>query len=141
MESTRWKRGRKVRFLFHVKIGFVLGAGLLYAWWAEHTSLMVPCWFRRVTGWACPGCGMTHFCLALLHGNFAEAAQQNWAAAFLLLLWLFCGLIAGLLHPAVFRQKGRGWQFLIWGSVVFLVIFGILRNLPGFSFLLPLYLR
>lgn len=35
------------------------------------------CWFKRLTGWGCPGCGLTRSMICLVHGNFFEAWRFN----------------------------------------------------------------
>ena len=113
---------------------FLLGAaallvlGLAYAAFAAATGLLIPCPFRALTGLKCPGCGVSHLCLALLRLDFAAA----WAAN----PGLFCALpaLAVLLGAearryisgaAVFRWEGT----LAWGLVLWLVLWGIVRNL------------
>lgn len=41
----------------------------------------IPLWrcaWREVTGWRCPGCGLTTGCKAFLRGNFSEGFAANW---------------------------------------------------------------
>lgn len=38
----------------------------------------VLCSFRRLTGWPCPGCGLTRSFTFLAHGRFVEGFQMNW---------------------------------------------------------------
>lgn len=68
------------------------------------------CPFRAATGLLCPGCGMTHAVLSLLHGEFAGAAHHN-ALIFLPL--------AGI--PAVIRAKRAATYSLIGIAVAFAV--------------------
>ncbi|MEZ4235948.1 MAG: DUF2752 domain-containing protein [Myxococcota bacterium] len=37
----------------------------------------VMCTFRRLTGWSCPGCGLTRSFVFLAHGRFAAAWVMN----------------------------------------------------------------
>jgi hypothetical protein len=37
----------------------------------------VMCTFRRLTGWSCPGCGLTRSFVFLAHGRLAEALAMN----------------------------------------------------------------
>ena len=102
---------------------------------------LLPCIFQKITGFACPGCGMTHLCMRLLRLDFAGAAGENLAAALLAPLWLAGILIRALWNPAWFSKGSRAENILLWGSVAVLLLFGVLRNLPGLEFLLPSYLR
>ena len=119
----------------------VLGIGLCYYSFNQLTGFYIPCVFRLVTGLACPGCGISHFFVDLLHLDFAHAVQQNLAAAVLLPVWLAVGAVHVLFRPRWLHSHSRFMAVLSWGSLALLVVFGVLRNLPGFSFLLPLYLR
>lgn len=84
---------------------------------------------------------MTHLCMQLLRLDFAGAAGENLAAALLAPLWLAGILIRALWNPAWFSKGSRAENILLWGSVAVLLLFGVLRNLPGLEFLLPSYLR
>ena len=116
--------------------GVFLLLGLAYFLLTQLTPLRIPCIFQKITGFACPGCGMTHLCMQLLRLDFAGAAGENLAAALLAPLWL-----AGILIRALFSKGSRAENILLWGSVAVLLLFGVLRNLPGLEFLLPSYLR
>ena len=110
----KWKRNVLV----------IVIAGLAYAGFVHLTGLAVPCLFHRITGFQCPGCGITRMCLALLHLDFASAYRAN---PFVLvtspiLLWL---LIASLQE----KQHGRGYHAVSVLYACALVLFGIVRNL------------
>ena len=51
----------------------------------------------------------------------------------LVLAWAGAALLSGGML--------RAENILLWGSVAVLLLFGVLRNLPGLEFLLPSYLR
>ena len=116
--------------------GVFLLLGLAYFLLTQLTPLRIPCIFQKITGFACPGCGMTHLCMQLLRLDFAGAAGENLAAALLARI-----LIRALWNPAWFSKGSRAENILLWGSVAVLLLFGVLRNLPGLEFLLPSYLR
>ena len=103
--------------------------GLLYACIAARFG-GIPCVFRSVTGLRCPGCGVTHMCLALLHGDLAGAFWEN--AAVLCLLPVLAGL---LVHQSI-RYVKQGtlrllpWEEkLTWAMAAVLLLFVIARNL------------
>lgn len=108
----------------------VLLAGFAYLLVIKFTSLRIPCWFYQMTGYQCPGCGVTRMAYSLAHLHFREA----WAANpyFLCLLPL-------LILYAFYRSRryiiGSGDQYstaervLLWLALAGAVVFGILRNL------------
>ena len=57
--------------------------GLAYYIVTQLTPLRIPCLFQKITGLACPGCGISHFCIRLLHLDFLGAARENLAIALL----------------------------------------------------------
>lgn len=109
----------------------LLGAGLAYAVFAASTGLFIPCLFRKLTGFLCPGCGVSHMCLALLRLDFPGAWRAN---AGLLPLLPFLGLLA--VRIAVRRVRHGHTQLLLWERIltyamlVWLLLWAVLRNLP-----------
>ena len=67
--------------------------GLAYYIVTQLTPLRIPCLFQKITGLACPGCGISHFCIRLLHLDFLGAARENLAIALLSPLWLAAFLV------------------------------------------------
>jgi hypothetical protein len=115
-----------------------IGAGAVVFFFNPATHNFYPvCLFHKLTGLNCPGCGATRSLYALLHGNFALAFRDN--ALFVLTLvalaarglWFAVRFFSG--RPAgTFSPVKPLWIFLVVS-----LVFGILRNLPAFSFLSP----
>lgn len=110
----------------------VLGGGLLYGAFVKITGFAIPCMFNRLTGWKCPGCGVTRMCMALL--------QWNWKAAFyyhpMLFVQLpFLGMIA-LRNVISYIKTGSGRlsrfeTVVLYIAIVLLVGFTVFRNIVG----------
>jgi hypothetical protein len=95
-------------------------------------SWMPGCLFRSVTGWECPGCGMTRGTYALLHGQIRQAFAFNPVGMILLPLGLVAmgveliGWIRGKSLPVRIYPGGRGaWAmagvvmvWLVWRNVM-----------------------
>lgn len=118
--------------------GFLLLGGAYYLV-TLLTPLRIPCVFQKLTGFACPGCGVSHFCMKLLRLDIPGAVRENLALAVLSPLWLAGLCIRALWNPKWFAKSSRAENILLWGSIAVLLLFGIVRNLPGMEFLLPSY--
>lgn len=95
------------------------------------------CTFHKLTGLNCPGCGATRALYALLHGNFPLALKDN--ALFILSL---AGLASrGAWFAAIHFLRKPAGSFLppaiLWGFLVVVLVFTVVRNLPRFLFLSP----
>lgn len=120
---TKSQLQKEIRYLL-----IILGIGFGYYLWLNFTHLGIPCPFRTITGWLCPGCGITHMLIALIQLDFHTAYLEN---PFLLLTLPF--LIGEILYQRYLqltKQVNPQWnQVLLWLYVIALIIFGILRNL------------
>lgn len=89
------------------------------------------CSFHQMTGLLCPGCGGTRAAHALLHGRVTEALRSN--AAAVVGLPLLLGALAWRRRAC--RRRGLPPDGLpgawVWGMAGGLLLFGIVRNLPG----------
>ncbi|MBR6107039.1 MAG: DUF2752 domain-containing protein [Oscillospiraceae bacterium] len=106
--------------------GLLLSVKTLYARYAA--PHLPPCLLRTLTGWKCPGCGMTHSIYALTRFDLAEALRENAGIPFLLLpaaLWYAeCWLkLTG--HPHVLIPRKAG---LLYGCLGAFFLYCILRN-------------
>jgi hypothetical protein len=102
-------------------------------------SPVPPCLFYRLTGFYCPGCGITRALHALVHGDLARAWAMN-PLLFVLLLGLPPLVLQAIGHqpllPAHPRLTARVLDVLnsakFW--VGLLLAFWFLRNLPWWPF-------
>ena len=110
-----------------------MAAGASVVWYFDPSKpgLLPVCPLYSLTGFACPGCGMTRGFHALLHGDIAAALGFN---AMIPLFVLLFGFIFVTLFSVATRGKGfmrltDSPKFLV-GFLVVLVAFGFVRNLP-----------
>ena len=111
---------------------------LLYFFLDARKGFFPPCPFYVITDLYCPGCGSQRALSALLHGDFAEAIQDNilLVVSIPILLW----------NATVQWRKDKQYFALLYKPVfvkaVLVVVIGfwVLRNLPFFpmSLLAPL---
>ncbi len=90
------------------------------------------CPLLAITGFACPGCGLTRGFHALFHGDIITAIDFN------ALIFVWAAIIGWVtLSLAILAIRGRGlymWPTrpnFIWTFMVCLVAFGVLRNIPA----------
>jgi hypothetical protein len=89
------------------------------------------CPFRAVTGWWCPGCGLTRATHHLLHGDVLGALRYNallpFVSVLISVLWVDW-YAQSIGRPSLLRRLP------VWTSalgVAAAVAFAVLRNLPG----------
>ena len=95
------------------------------------------CPFLAVTGHWCPGCGSLRAVHALAHGDVGTALGLNLltvlAVVPLVVIWA-----RWLLRTRTgARRSTVAPALLLWGLLVVVVAFGVLRNLPAFGWLAP----
>ena len=110
--------------------GALPAAGLGYAGWVRLTGLAVPCPFRTVTGWLCPGCGVTRLCLALLRWDWAAAWNANPVLLLMLPVLALLGVRLAIRYVREGTTAGPKWESaLLWTMTVLLIAWGVVRNL------------
>lgn len=117
------------------------GIGSLYAYKFINAKygIGIPCPIRAVTGFYCPGCGITRCVFALLGGDIKRAFRYNQFVFCLLPFLLF--YIVYHLYIYILNKKDNIFNRI--PNVFYIVLlviaigFGIIRNIPYFSFLRP----
>ena len=85
----------------------------------------VLCIFRRCTGHACPGCGLTRACAALVRGDTSLAWRYHPFVFFLALQAVALGVVATL--PAGRRAVSRHGHVLLAINAVGLLLLWLAR--------------
>jgi hypothetical protein len=136
-EGAKSGSAKRLAALIAVLAGLVAGATL---WAIPPTvgSAYPQCIFNRLTGLYCPGCGGTRAAYLLLHGQFLDAIRANALviATTPLLIWCGFALIRFALSGS-WRAPRLGGRVASVAIVLVVLLFGIVRNLPGFGFLDP----
>ncbi|MCP5536154.1 MAG: DUF2752 domain-containing protein [Akkermansiaceae bacterium] len=81
----------------------MLGGGLGYFALSLLGFHFFSCTFKDLTGWDCPGCGLTRGSRALLHGDWGAALGFHWFTPVFILFWGAVGI--GLVLPEPWRGK------------------------------------
>ena len=112
--------------------GVLLGCcALLFFFNPAQHSFYPRCAFYQMTGWQCPGCGGLRAAHQLLHGQVVEALRLNALAV------LALPLAGWILWRNWARGGARVQARWVWLGLVALLLFGVVRNLPGFAWLSP----
>ena len=106
--------------------------GFAYLVFVRITSLYLPCPFRFITGYRCPGCGISHMFTELSKGNLHNAFHHN---SFVMII-----LIPALIYT-IYRsrryikdnQTSYSILEIVILSIVLIsaVIFAVYRNIGG----------
>ena len=99
----------------------------------------IPCVFYELTGLYCPGCGSGRAVCALLHGRLREAVGYN-VLLFILgppAVVILLREYARLVFPGLKLRPVSLPQPVILACTAAVLLFWLLRNLPGFSALAP----
>lgn len=117
----------------------VTAAGAAYVWLFNPTTegLFPVCPLLKLTGIACPGCGLTRAFHALFHLDIPAALGFN--AMFPLYAFVFGYLFVAMGFIAL---SGRPLKFQIFktgyiaGFMIAALVFAVVRNLPVYPFTL-----
>lgn len=110
-------------------IGF---AGVIYGVFVYTTAIAIPCLFHLITGWMCPGCGVTRMMLAIFQLDWKEAYQ--WHPMLMLQLPF---LVTVLISNVVRYVRNGKWHIsrlenvVLYVCVALLICYGIYRNIIG----------
>src|SRR5687768_6737035 len=115
--------------------GMVAGSAAVWYFDPTRAGFFPVCPLYSLTGFACPGCGLTRGFHALFHGDILTALDYNALLPFFALLIGF-----GFVSLVVFALKGRRLSLnplhpnALWVFFVLLLVFGVTRNLPWYPF-------
>lgn len=130
----------KKRFFITLAAAFLAASALLYLYLTgEGEGAGIPCMFHQITGLYCSGCGSSRALRSILHLDFYQALRYNalFTLGLPLLAVYFGSLAISYIRFGKDKISGRIPMTPIWIFIGIAVLFGILRNIPAFSFLAP----
>ena len=130
----------KKRIVISLAAAFIAAAALIYLYFTgEGEGSGIPCLFYKFSGLFCSGCGASRALRSVLHLDFYQAIRYN--AFFTLMLPLlggyFCALLFSYIRYGKDKISGKIPMKALMILIAVAIIFGILRNIPAFSFLAP----
>lgn len=93
------------------------------------TDFGIPCVFYEITGFKCPGCGISRMFAALARLDFIAAFKEN-PLVFLtgpfVLVYIVCAEIKYVRYGN--RKMGK-WETVVWAELCLALAYGVLRNI------------
>lgn len=115
----------------------LIGAGYVTAVDPNVAGHYPTCPFLAITGWYCPGCGSLRVVHALGHGDVLTALACNpfavVALSYVVVTWM--RWLGRTLTGRRRRWLAPSW--VLYGVLGVILAFGVLRNLPGWTWLSP----
>jgi hypothetical protein len=136
--SSLYRAARSRRRLPLLLAPVVAGPSLVAVlWWGDGVPAHIPCPVHAVTGLLCPGCGSGRMLEALADGNVLLAGRQN-PVAFAVAVFVVVAWVVAVWRWFARRPAKVGDRRLAVPVAVLLVLFTVLRNVPGFEWLAPI---
>ena len=110
------------------KLALILLVGLIYYIFISITDIAIPCIFRKLTGFRCPGCGISTMFVRLFHGDIKGAFRANQLIFITLPLWI----IEIIFYPIINEKYKKINNIIMYVAIVMFLIFMILRNAYNF---------
>lgn len=124
------KRKTNLKLAIVAILGF-----LLYYLLNLYTGFAIFCPIHKFTGFYCPGCGITRLLFSLIKLDFYQAFRYNPLVFILIIIGILYQLIKLILKKfnIYITIPNYIWYILL----ILVIIYGILRNVPEFSWLAP----
>ena len=104
---------------------------VIYYFINKKTGFYIPCIFREITGFKCPGCGITHLVFALFRLDFHEAFISN-PLVFIYMPFILAYFIY-FDYLYVYDKKDKIFKKIpniVWIILIIItLIYGVIRNL------------
>ena len=119
-------------------IVILLTIGFLYIILHFITGFSIPCPIYTITGFYCPGCGISRLCFHLARFELLEAASSN-VVVFCLLPAFAAGFVLYLYRYIRYDQRGfsKSENAVLIVVIVLLCLFGVIRNILPIDILIP----
>ncbi|MBQ3408158.1 MAG: DUF2752 domain-containing protein [Clostridia bacterium] len=112
-------------------ISFVI-LGILFIIVLIRNNCRIPCIVYKTTGLYCPGCGGTRMFLSLFKLDIYQAFRYNMLFTIAIPFFII-HFICKIFFKLKYKIPNLVWFLLL----IIVILYGILRNIPYFSFLGP----
>lgn len=114
---------------------FLIIVVILMAILLIHGKIAIACVFYEITGLYCPGCGITRSILSLIDGDIYQAFRYNPIIFIDIPLIIITSIIDFIYKDNKKVKKVTNAIYIM--LLIITLVFGVLRNIPYFSFLAP----
>lgn len=117
---------------------FIIGL-ITYYYLNQNLNFSIPCLFHKITGYYCPGCGITRCLFSILEGKLYQAFMYNQLVFILLPFFIIYVTYNSYIY--IFNKKNKlikkipNYIYII--LLIIVISFGIIRNLDFFPYLKP----
>ena len=110
-------------------VGILIGIGIAYYIFHSITDIGIKCPFYLITGYLCPGCGISRMLLALFALDIPAAIYYHAVAFFLLPFWGAVFISYYYEYIRYDRTILKTWhKAILVVSVILFIVYGIARN-------------
>ena len=111
------------------RYGILLLVGLAYYVFVSLTNIGIPCPVRLITGFQCPGCGISRMLMSLVRLDLAAAFQYNPVVLLTLPIILFFVIRSDIDYVRTGKNSLDRYQPIWIAELVILLVFGVIRNI------------
>ena len=129
----------KIKRLLIVLISFISILLLSFLYYKINKTYHIGfnCVFHQITNLYCPGCGITRAIFSLIELDIIGAIKYNILIVTIIPLIIFNYLVK-IINWINLKEQKEIYPKTIWNIIlIFVILFGILRNIEIFSFLAP----
>ena len=118
------KRIKKVIFIISILTICLFG----YYFLNKYFKFSIPCLFNKLTGYLCPGCGITRSLFSIIEGKFKQAFHYN-ALIFILLFPFGLYTILNIIKYIKGDPYLKVPPVIVNTLLIITILFGIIRNI------------
>ena len=129
----------KIKRLLIVLISFISILLLSFLYYKINKTYHIGfnCVFHEITNLYCPGCGITRAIFSLIELDLIGAIKYNILIVTVIPI-IIVNYLVNIINWINLKPQKEIYPKTIWNiTLIFVIIFGILRNIEIFSFLAP----
>lgn len=122
-------RHRRIRYII-LRDLTVLVMGVAYIGFIQLTGMAIPCIVHKLTGYKCPGCGITRACVLFVNRDLKESFESNPFLYFVGPALVYLIIKADIYYVRIGSyDQGKADKVLTYLCIFAAVIYGVFRNI------------